>query len=236
MQTYKHNRSKDHRSVRLESVIVSGIVLSVFVIGSFIVVDLLLNRPTVDTGENTPVTLGAYTPRANETKFKFQTDLYEFEVPGEWKLVENQLRTIDGVAYRFESFQGIAGDQLGRELEIFTDSIPATIPVTKLANTTVNSNNQIIVLRTSEHCRSFTPIPDDAKSRPIVSKWDDFEFTCDIIDYKNSTAAVVEPDFAGIKLEGKDESHTFLLVYYDHGERQSQVVFKEVLESFRILY
>jgi hypothetical protein len=234
MKTSKHYRidkSQDFRKVRTEVVVASLIVIFLVVGVAYVIFDLSKSKPVIDNSKNEAIlgtvsaTTDSYTTR--ETKW------YEVKVPADWKRVSNPEIITEGHRYYPDRYQGVTGDNVGRRVDIYVNSIPAGLGIDKVvAVKTVG--NRIIPIETSPQCYAFTDV---SKENPVdyyASEWKGIQFTCMTSRITDVLGAIERNQTEGIVLDS-DSAGTvkFFLVYTDSSSRMNNSIFYEILKSFK---
>lgn len=230
-RTYRIDKARDFRKVRLEIVVFFSLIIIVFLGLLYVAYDLGKNKVTVDDSGNY-ATLGVV--ESSKRPFsRVDTELYSMKIPADWKRVNDPEIIINGTRYYPERFQGTTGDDIGRRLDIYHKSIPSDLGVDKVIAVT-GMGKRIGVGDMSEQCYKFTERPDEryGDDYPSVWKEKDIEFMCKTSKLTNIIGAIEHKQSDGVTLDSSHGPISFLLVYTDHGSSQDNDIFREILESF----
>jgi len=192
-----------------------------------------LFRPKLSKGDPTSILVPTKFDTAAQKHIS--EPLYELDLPADWK---ESART--NTPYREVSWIGTARESISRQLDVYTDSIPSTLPVNRMVPVS-GKDNSLSVGQMSSNCIDFTGnaaqlTPEQAgKSKPQLTKWEDVQFWCDVPNELRNVIAASSPE--GINrvsvtgpISGK---HNYFFVYTDHTAHPSDNTFLDILRSFK---
>lgn len=229
---YQIERSQDSRKKRYV-VVVAVFILLVLVGGSiYVVADLNRNRLSIDNTENA-ATLGVVNP-IKEPDQLFQTDLYQFKAPADWRRINNPEVTVGNKRYYPDRYQGTTGNHIGRKVDVYIDSIPSDLGIDKVI-AVQPAGQRVIVGGMSEQCYYFTDVPDGKSGNNFPSFWEEegIKFLCKSSVITNVVGAIYETQSTGVTLKTSVGDKNFFLVYTDHGSSTNNNIFIDILASFR---
>jgi hypothetical protein len=135
---YKVDQYKDNRKVRPEIVLVVLVIIISLGVWAYVRFDLNKNKTVIDDSNNRPI-LGAVA--GNEDKYKtIEKEHYKLEIPENWIQVNSPSIIVGGRTYNPDRYQGTSGSNLGRILDVYHGSAPATLAVSKVLSVKVIGN------------------------------------------------------------------------------------------------
>ncbi len=157
---------------------------------------------------------------------------FSITIPKTWKAVKTQ--RIPEPAY---AWQGTVKEETARWIEVYVDSIPATMAFNRLLPLTTSNGKLIVSDGVSDNCINFT---DERQINPqtgkILAKWSGVAFYCDASNSsRNVTGTGSKDGINTITLKGpKTGTHKFLFVYTDHGANPDDNPFITILNSLKV--
>lgn len=228
MYVFGHKAAKPKKRTKIIKFIL--IVLVVAGIG-FLLWYFLRPRLT----KNDPTSVLLPTKFDTVAKKHISEPLYELDVPLDWKESARTTKPLREV-----SWIGTARESISRELDIYTDTIPATIAVNRMVPVS-GKDNSLTVGQMSSNCIDFTGnaaslTPEQAgKSKVALTKWEDVPFLCDIPNELRNVIGAASPEGINrVSVTGPiGGKHVYFFVYSDHTAHPSDNTFLDILRSFQ---
>jgi hypothetical protein len=234
---YSAYEQQDRRRVRPE-VVFSAALVFFFLVGMGFVFFDLSRHPDITDESNNKAILGEFVSSQDEYK-TIETDDYTVDVPIDWVQVNSPQVLINGTYYYPDRFQGVTGSDLGRWFEVYKKKLPDA-PVDKVLNVEPRGDS-LIVGSISPQCRSFVITEDNKK--PVDNSytratWDaeKMEFLCTMGESTNVIAAFTPKSTTvnGVVLESSTKAARYLFIFGDHGSREDNSIFQQILRSFKL--
>lgn len=227
---YRYN----HRAVKRHHII--GIVLGVAVlmIGILVMLLMLDVRKNQNTkSEGTSRVVGQVVGDEGGTQ-TIDHELFMFTLPGDWK----ELSRVNTDSERSITWTTTKANDSARELKIYIDTIPSTLPVNRLLPVTIQSN-QLVPGTVSTNCATFTQggIMDAQKAtqlQPAQARWEGVDFICNLTNIvENKVGASSSVAINTIPLEGVVKGmHKYFFLYNDQNIQPKYDILSDAVRSF----
>lgn len=228
---FQADKAPDGRRVRMEVVVSVLVIILIVVAFVYILIDLRRSGQNIDNSKNSVAT-----SRIESTDLEYETytqSTYVVDLPVGWKKINSPEIIIDGQRYYPDRFQGVEDSQVGRRLDVYLNSLPGLLPVTKLLEVNV-MENEIIPKTISTSCLNFTDVPEGGEASQYPSEWQNHKFICRPSGSANTVAAVNNDLGDGIVLNNENTSGRFLIIWQDHGSQEDNSIFFKLLETFKL--
>lgn len=227
---YRYN----HRAVKRHHIV--GIILGVAVllIGTIVMLLMLDVRNNQDTSiEGTSRVVGQVVGDENGTQ-TIDHELFSFALPGDWK----EAGRVNTDVERSITWTTTKQDASARELKLYIDIIPSTLPINRLLPVTVQSN-QLVPGAVSGNCATFTQggTMDAQKATQLQAaqaRWEGVDFICNLTNIvENQVGASSSVAINTIVVEGAVKgTHKYFFLYTDHNIQPQYDIFKDAVSSF----
>jgi hypothetical protein len=165
----------------------------------------------------------------------FNETVFTIQLPNDWKLINHSISPYD-----IYTWQDTTKYQDNRNLNLYVDTIPTTLAVSRLQP--VTAEGDLLQLgELSDTCINFTGSPvssaQAAQSLPNqVAKWQGINFICDLSDYNNNSIGTSSQQGVNtVTLTGPTTGrHSFFFLYTDHNISPNYTIFSDALLSFRV--
>lgn len=194
---------------------------------------LYIRRPQIrinDSGAKLVPTAFEEPPEKHITETTFEMDL-----PGDWKELERR-----NAPLRVITWKGTDKESVARTLDIYVDTIPATLAVNRVLPVS-GEEDRLAVSPASENCVLFSE--DTAKLSPAEAAklkvrevtWQGAKFLCDIPNSLRNVVGVGSTEGINrVSVSGaKQGKHSYFLVYTDSSAHPDEKPFPDILRSFR---
>ena len=135
------------------------------------------------------------------------------------------------------TWQGTAGDDSARWMDIYIDTIPANFAANRLLPVEANASGIDVTGTTSDNCLNFT----DKSTQPsptgtVPAKWGGVNFLCDVGNYERDVVAIGSAEGINtVTLTGPSGArHKILLVYTDNSPSPDYTLFASAVKSFQL--
>ena len=163
---------------------------------------------------------------------QINTSIFSMEILKNWQPQESQL--IPKAQY---SWRGTGKEESSRSLDLYVDTIPATMAVNKLLPLRAAGDQMVVGDNISDNCINFTDSTQaDKRTGMVAAKWSGVDFYCDTGNYARNVIGTGSPEaINSVKLDGRASgSHRFFFVYTDHSAEPDYAILTDLLSSFRV--
>lgn len=162
-----------------------------------------------------------------ETKRSFRVG-----IPMSWEVAPPP-----NVPYTVYSWRGTGADA-PRRLDLYIDTIPASLAVNRLLPVTPDGDRLSIAGEVSDNCVRFTARTSaSAATGAEPAKWSGVSFLCDVSNYERDVVGTGSP--AGVNSATVTGSatgeHKVFFVYTDNSASPDYTIFEDVIKSFQAL-
>jgi hypothetical protein len=160
------------------------------------------------------------------------TNIFSMEILKNWQPQDSQLIPKAQYAWR-----GTGKEDSSRSLDLYVDTIPATMAVNKLLPLRAAGDQIVVGDAISDNCVNFTDSTQaDKKTGKVEAKWSGVNFYCDTGNYARNVIGTGTPEaINSIQLRGQASgSHRFFFVYTDHSAEPDYTILTDLLSSFRV--
>jgi hypothetical protein len=233
-RTYKYDRSSSKHRLRHISLVLGGSVLVVCIIIAAIIVGFHKSKPKSNVVSGGTILVPQAT--ATESTNTFNETTYTIKLPSDWKVVPNPATT---AAANSVSWQATIKGGDNRYLEIYVDTIPATIPVNRELPLMAHGN-QLTYGELSDNCSNFTAggttnVAQAEQLKPATSIWQGVTFICDlprVIDNQVGTGSSEGVNTVSVTGTQKG-THQYFFLYTDRNVEPDYTIFYDAISSFQ---
>lgn len=227
-QSYHHRRRRKRRAGWLWFWI-SLIVLILLFVGVF-AWDVYRSQSQQQTGE---VILSEF--EIIETPKRIVDELtYTMKLPSDWE----EVGRFDATNQKGVRWQSTKAKFDNRYLTVYVDVIPLSKPVNKLLPIE-SIGSKLRHGEISDNCAKYTPgglvdANSALKSKPIIAKWEEVEFLCDLPKVFDNVVGTSSKDGINrVSVKGQNKGlHTYFFEYTDHNIHPDYEIFIDIIESF----
>jgi hypothetical protein len=165
----------------------------------------------------------------------FNEPVFTIQLPNDWKLINHTVSPYD-----IYTWQDTTKYQDNRNLNLYVDTIPITLAVSRLLP--VTAEGDLLQLgELSDACINFTgpPVPSAQAAQSLpnqLAKWQGINFICDLSNYNNNSIGTSSQQAINtVTLTGPTTGrHAFFFLYTDHNISPNYTIFTNALLSFRV--
>lgn len=159
--------------------------------------------------------------------------LFVIDLPREWKLTSHETKPLS------YTWQGTLADDSARQLSLYIDDTPATMPVNRMLPVQGNHDHVDVIGQVSDNCADFTGAPGDQSQQTLSgsqAKWGGIVFLCDMTNTARNVVGTSSQDGINkvIVTGNATGRHSLFFVYTDHTSNPDYSVLTSALQSFRL--
>jgi len=202
-----------------------AVILAALIVGAFFGRQALRADTTIS-----PAPTAVHKTVSTNTVTKiFDEASFTINLPQDWKLVTHYTTGTD----RY-TFQNTDTKIAGRLLDIYIDSVPATLGINRALSVQANGNQVSPIGDVSDNCASFTSTGSPSTSDAVLAKWNDVPFLCDLGNYERDVVGTVSTDGINkVTLTDSKGQHNLFFAYTDNNINPDFSIFINALQSFR---
>jgi hypothetical protein len=224
-----YRRSKAKRRHFFLILLISFAIIALLIAGLFAISRWLKNSTKPQSGPT--ITVGSVTSSDSTSSYTTVNEpYYTFQLPNDWK----EISSVSNINLNSITWQSFQPDEQGRYLTIYTDPIPATYAV-NLELPVISFGSTLKYGNLSENCINFTNTGTPRSVVPVLAKWDNVNFYCNVPNYVDDQVGTgTTNSINSVSLTGKDSgTHNYFFLYIDRTADPEYNIFFTILDSFK---